>query len=407
MPSISHRALAFPDSPIRKLTPLADAARAKGLSVLGLNIGQPDIPTPPQFVEALHGYDAKVVAYGRSDGEWKLREALAGYYAQVGLAVEPSQIIITMGGSEAILFALQITCEAGDEVLCFEPFYTNYNAFARMCGVVLKAIPTDGGDGFHLPAEEAIRAALSPRTRAIILCSPNNPTGTVLRDDEMALIARIAEEANLFVISDEVYREFVYEGRHTSVLAVPGLERRAILVDSLSKRYSACGARVGCFVSRHPEVLAAAVRIAQGRLCPPAAEQHAAAALANLGLAFFDPIREEYRRRRDVCFDGLMAIPGVRCRRPAGAFYIMADLPVPDADAFAKWLLTDFQLDGETVLVAPGAGFYSEAGAGLGRSQVRLAYVLEEAKLRRAMTCLKAAVEAYSALPVSNSTVPQ
>ena len=396
MPRISSRARSFPDSPIRKLAPLADAARGRGIHVHGLNIGQPDIPTPPEFLEALRGYDAKVLAYGRSEGEPELREAFADYYRQAGLAVSPGEIVVTAGGSEALLFAMQIVAEPGDEILCFEPFYTNYSAFARMSGVALKALPTEAAEGFHLPPEAVLRAALTPRTKAILLCSPNNPTGTVLTEDELEMVARLAGEHGLFVIGDEVYREFVYEGRHTSVLAIPGLERRAILVDSVSKRYSACGARIGCLVSRHPDVVAAAIRFAQGRLCPPVAEQRAAAAVARLGLGFFDPIREEYRRRRDAAFEGLQAIPGVQCLQPAGAFYLMAELPVPDAEAFSRWLLTDFQKDGETVMLAAGPGFYAEGSGARGRSQARLAYVLEVPKLARAMACLAEAVEAYA-----------
>lgn len=396
MPRISDRALGFPDSPIRKLAPLADAARAKGLRIHGLNIGQPDVGTPPEFLEALRSYDTPVLAYGRSEGEPVLREAFAGYYRRAGIAVEPSDIVVTVGGSEALLFAMQIAAGPGDEILCFEPFYTNYLAFARMSGVSLKALSVEAADGFHLPAEDAIRAAVSPRTKAILVCSPNNPTGTVLRRDELEAVGRIAEELGLFVIGDEVYREFVYEGEHTSVLSIPALERRAILVDSVSKRYSACGARIGCLVSRNREVVSAAIRMAQGRLCPPVVEQRGALAAASLGPDFFTPVREEYRRRRDAAFTGLAAIPGTTCLKPAGAFYLMAELPVADAESFTRWLLTDFEKDGETVMLAAGPGFYATPGRGL--RQVRLAYVLEVPRIQRAMACLAEAVEAYTAV---------
>jgi aspartate aminotransferase len=265
-----------------------------------------------------------------------------------------------------------------------------------MSGVALKALSVEAADGFHLPAEAALRAAVTPRTKAILVCSPNNPTGTVLRREELEAVGRIAEELGLFVIGDEVYREFVYEGEHTSVLSIPSLERRAILVDSVSKRYSACGARIGCLVSRSRDVVAAAIRMAQGRLCPPLLEQRGALAAARLGPDFFTPVREEYRRRRDAAFDGLAAIPGVTCLKPAGAFYLMADLPVADAESFTRWLLTDFEKGGETVMLAAGPGFYATPGRGL--RQVRLAYVLEVPRIQRAMACLAEAVEAFAAV---------
>ncbi|HJU84407.1 MAG TPA: pyridoxal phosphate-dependent aminotransferase [Holophagaceae bacterium] len=395
---ISERALEFPDSPIRKLGPFADQARAKGLTVHPLNIGQPDIPTAAPFLEALRRFDEPVVAYGKSQGEPELREAMSAYYRQAGLAISPDEIVVTVGGSEALLFAMQIVAEAGDEVLVFEPFYTNYNAFAQMSGVHLRPLRTHAADGFHLPSEAEIRAAIGPRTKAILFCSPNNPTGTVLEPEELERLARIAVDLGLFLIADEVYREFVYEGRHTSLMELPGMERHAILVDSLSKRYSACGARIGCLATRNREVRDAAVRLAQGRLCPPVVEQRAAVALAELDADFFTPIREEYRRRRDATYEGLTAIPGVVCRQPKGAFYIMAELPVPDCEAFAKWLLTDFQKDGETLMLAPGPGFYAlgrYGREGQGLNQVRLAYVLEVPRLRRAMEILGAGVEAF------------
>jgi aspartate aminotransferase len=398
---ISERALDFPDSPIRKLGPFADQARAKGLHVHALNIGQPDIPTAAPFLDAIRSFDEPVVAYGKSQGETELREAMSAYYRGVGLDLGVDDIVVTVGGSEALLFALQIVAEPGDEVLVFEPFYTNYNAFAQMSGVHLRPLRTHAAEGFHLPSEDDLRAAIGPRTKAILLCSPNNPTGTVLTPEELERLARVAQERNLFLIADEVYREFVYEGRHTSLLELPGLERHAILVDSVSKRYSACGARIGNLATRNREVRDAAVRLAQGRLCPPIVEQRAAAAMAGLGPDFFAPIREEYRRRRDVTFEGLAAIPGVVCRKPHGAFYIMAELPLPDCESFAKWLLTDFQKGGETVMLAPGPGFYAlgkHGREGQGLNQVRLAYVLETPKLQRAMDILGAAVEAFQSV---------
>jgi aspartate aminotransferase len=397
---ISERATIFPDSPIRKLVPFADQARAKGRTVYPLNIGQPDLPTPRPFLDALKRYDRQVIAYGKSEGEVAYREALAQYYLGVGIEVTANDIVVTQGGSEAILFAFQIATEPGDEVLVFEPFYTNYNAFALMCDIHLRPVRTQASTGFHLPSDEVIRAAIGPRTKAILVCSPNNPTGTVFTEDEMRRLGAIAKELGLFLISDEVYREFCYEGTHTSVLHLKGLEDHAILVDSVSKRYSACGARIGCLVTRNKEARAAAVRLAMSRLCPAAVEQEACLAMAQLGMDFFKPLRAEYQRRRDTIYAGLMKIPGVTCLEPKGAFYIMAELPIDDCEGFAKWLLTDFHHDNETVMVAPGPGFYARGKyeqPGCGHNQVRLAYVLETAKLAKSMELLGRAVEAYMA----------
>jgi aspartate aminotransferase len=398
---ISERATIFPDSPIRKLVPFADQARSKGRTVYPLNIGQPDLPTPRPFLDALHRYDKDVIAYGMSQGERNYREALVKYYAGVDIDVNADQIIVTQGGSEAILFAFQIATEPGDEVLVFEPFYTNYNAFALMCDIHLRGVRTLASTGFHLPSDETIRAAIGPRTKAILVCSPNNPTGAVFTEDEMRRLGALAKEMNLFVISDEVYREFCYEGTHTSIMHIKGLEDHAILVDSISKRYSACGARIGCLVTRNADARAAAVRLAQSRLCPATVEQEAALAMAQLGMDFFKPLKAEYQRRRDTTYEGLMAIPGVTCLIPKGAFYIMAELPIDDCEAFAKWLLTDFHHQNETVMVAPGPGFYVRGkyeSHGCGMNQVRLAYVLETAKLQRAMDVLARAVESYMAV---------
>ena len=397
---ISERATIFPDSPIRKLVPFADQARAKGRTVYPLNIGQPDIPTPRPFLDALKAYDKPVIAYGKSEGEVAYREALASYYRGCDIEVKADDIVVTQGGSEAILFAFQLVTEPGDEVLVFEPFYTNYNAFALMCDIHLRPVRTLAATGFHLPSDEAIRAAIGPRTKAILICTPNNPTGTVLTEDEMRRLGALARELGLFIISDEVYREFCYEGSHTSILHLKGLEDHAILVDSVSKRYSACGARIGCLVTRNKEARAAAVRLAQSRLCPAVVEQEACLAMAQLGMAFFEPLKDEYRRRRDATYQGLMKIHGVTCLEPKGAFYIMAQMPVDDCEAFAKWLLTDYHHDNATVMVAPGPGFYARGKyeqAGCGLNQIRLAYVLETRKLTAAMDILGRAVEAYMA----------
>ncbi len=396
---LSERALHFPDSPIRKLGPLADRARALGRTVIPLNIGQPDIATPQAFLEGLHAYKDTVVAYGRSEGEPELREALAGYYQRLNLPLDVDDIVITVGGSEALLFALQIAADPGDEVLVIEPFYTNYAAFARMSGVELRGLPADAASGFRLPDDERLEAAMGPRTRAILLCSPNNPTGAALSIEELSRLARLAVKHDLFLIADEVYREFVYDGAHVSALSVPGLEDRVILVDSLSKRYSLCGARLGCLATRNRAARAAAGRMAMGRLCPSVPEQRAAAAMIqSLSEAFFTPIREAYHRRRDTLLEGLLAIPGLRCEKPAGAFYLMATLPVGDAETFARWVLTDFERDGETFMVAPGPGFY--ATPGLGTDQVRLAYVIEERRLHRAAELMREAVIQFQTVRV-------
>ena len=395
---LSDRAAGFPDSPIRKLGPLADRARALGRKVIPLNIGQPDIATPQAYLDGLHRYSDAVVAYGRSEGEPELREALSDYYRGLGLGLDADDIVVTVGGSEALLFALQIACDPGDDALVIEPFYTNYAAFARMSGVALRGLAADPASGFALPDDAALEAALGPKTRAILLCSPNNPTGAALSAEELGRLARLAVKRGLFLIADEVYREFVYDGAHVSALSVPGIEDRVILVDSLSKRYSLCGARLGCFATKNQEARAAAGRIAMGRLCPPVPEQRAAAAMmAALPKDFFAPIREEYRRRRDALMDGLAAVPGLRCEKPAGAFYLMATLPV-DAEAFARWALTDFERDGETFMAAPGPGFY--ATPGLGADQLRLAYVIEEGRLRRAAELIKEAVLQFQAVKV-------
>lgn len=402
MMAISQRALDVPDSPIRKLVPLAEEAKARGVRVYGLNIGQPDVATAAPFLAAIRADQRTVVAYGRSEGETPYREALTHYYDSVGIDVTPEQIVTTVGGSEALLFAMQIACEPGrdEEILCFEPFYTNYNSFSVMSGAHLRPIMTYVEEGYHLPSEAVIVSHITPKTRAILICTPNNPTGTLLSPQEMAMIAKIAKEHQLFVISDEVYREFAYDSPQTSILNQPGLEAHAIMIDSISKRYSACGARIGCLVTRNPDVRAAAIRMAQGRLSPPALELSGALALTALGSDFFDPIREEYRLRRDVTHSQLMKIPGVKCLRPQGAFYMMAQLPVDDTERFAKWLLTDFEDQGETVMVAPGPGFYVRgkyASPGQGLNQIRIAYVLNAAAMERATELLKLAIERYSA----------
>jgi aspartate aminotransferase len=392
--ALSKRAQAMPASPIRRLAPLAEQARRAGRTVYGLNIGQPDIPTPRPILNRLRGYDAAYIPYGPSQGLPEFIEALRGYYAGLGHALSAEEIFVTTGGSEAILFTLGALCDPGDQVIVFEPFYTNYNGFAALMGVELVPVTTRAEDGYHLPARSAIEERIGPRTRALLICSPGNPTGTVFRDAEIDLLAAICRERGLTLIADEVYREFVYDGqRHRSVLALRGMEQQVVMVDSVSKRYSLCGVRVGNIVSRNREFLAAVLRFGQARLCPPTLGQFACAALAQVPASYMAGVVAEYQRRRDVVYEALAAIPGVVVRKPEGAFYLCARLPVDDANAFAEYLLRDFERGGETVMVAPADGFY--ATPGLGRDEVRLAYVLEEPKLRRAMGCLTAALAAY------------
>ena len=391
----------MPASPIRKLVPRADAAKKRGTRVHHLNIGQPDLPTPRDFFEAVRSFEAPVLEYAHSEGILRVREAMARYYAAAGIAADPAQLVVTTGGSEALLFALAAVTDPGDDVLVFEPYYTNYGGIGRMLGIDLSAVPTTADTGYHLPPAEAIRRAVGPRTRAILACNQGNPTGTVLSLDELRTLAAIAEERDLYFIADEVYREFVYDGaRAYSVLGpeLPALHRRAIVIDSVSKRFSLCGARVGAIVSHDTGVVATATRMAQARLSAATLEQLGAAALMDTPASYYDDVRAEYQRRRDVVHRGLAAIPGVTCRRPEGAFYVFARLPLEptdgrDSDAYASFLLDEFSDGGETVMVAPGAGFY--ATAGLGRDEIRIAYVLEVDKLERAMKLVGLGLEAF------------
>ena len=389
---LSQRGRDVPPSPIRKLVPFAERAKAEGVAVYHLNIGQPDIPTSPVFWKAIQQYPGTVLAYGHSAGQKEYRDALAASYRAVGYDVVSEDVTVTTGGSEAILFALSAVCDAGDEVICFEPFYTNYNGFAIQAAVKLVPLACRAEDGYHLPPLAAIAAKITPRTRAIIACSPNNPTGTVFTRAEMEGLARLAVERDLFFLSDETYRDFIFEGRHTSVLEL-GIAERAVLMDSISKRYSACGGRVGCLVTRNRELCQSFLYMGQARLCPPTLEQVGAIALTGLGPDYLHGVLEEYRRRRDVVVAALGRMPGVLCKCPSGAFYAMARLPIDDGSRFAQWLLTDWRRNGETVMVAPGDGFY--ATPGLGRNEVRFAFVLEVEKLARAMDCFAAALAAY------------
>lgn len=392
---ISQRARAMQESPIRKLAPLAAAAKDRGIHIYHLNIGQPDLPTPPEFLEAITRFSEPVLAYGPSDGLPALREAICQYFSRYGIELEPSQVLITNGGSEAILFAFNVVADDGDEIMVPEPFYTNYNGYAQMANLRLVPVRTHAEDGFHLPPDEVLETAVSPHTKALLLCSPNNPTGTVLTREELERAATFCLRHDLFLIADEVYKEFTYDGRvHTSVLELPEVASRVIVVDSISKRFSACGARVGSIISKNREVMAACLKLGQARLCPPTLEQLGALAAYRLGEEYFAAVREEYQRRRDVLFEKLTAAPGIILRKPRGAFYMIVKMEgIEDADEFAAWLLRDFSLDGETVMVAPASGFYASPGAG--RDEVRIAYVLEVPKLERAAEVFLAGLEQF------------
>lgn len=390
----SQRAIDIPPSPIRKLLPLELEAKKRGTRIYKLNIGQPDIPTPDVFFKSLNSDLPQVLGYGPSQGLPEFQKAVADYYRRIGLPVEPHEVMATIGGSEALFFSFLAVANPGDEIIVFEPFYTNYIGFAIYAGVKLVPYTTRAENGFHLPAREEIERLITPRTRAILVCSPNNPTGTVLTRAELEMVLDIAGDRGLFVISDEVYREFAYDGeKPTSILALGRGYDRILLCDSISKRFSACGARVGNLVTKNPDLFQSILRFGQARLCPATAEQLAAVSLYSLSDDYYDGVRREYQARRDAIYEGLMRIPGVVCRKPHGAFYIMAQLPVDDGDAFARWLLTDFSSGNETVMVAPGAGFYATPGAGA--NEIRLAYVLQSEHCSRAMEILGEAIRAY------------
>lgn len=392
--ALSHRAIMMPASPIRKLVPLGEAAKNRGIQVYHLNIGQPDIETPPEFFQAVQSYKEKVIAYQNSQGIRLFIDSLVGYYHSLGINIGPQNVLVTTGGSEAITFAMMAVASPGDEIIVFEPFYTNYNGFAIMAGVTLVPIETHAEAGFHLPSMETIERYITPRTKAILFCNPNNPTGTVLQLEELEMLRTLALRHSLFLLSDEVYREFVYEGETASVLHLDGLEEHAILLDSLSKRYSLCGGRMGCIVSRNRRLMDAFLRFGQARLCSATLEQIGSAALVEQGSKYFDAMRDEYHRRRDAIFEELMAIPGVVCRKPSGAFYIMVKFPVDDTDAFAAWMLTDFHEDHQTTMIAPGSGFYATPGKG--HDEARLAYVLNETDCRNAVRLLARGIERYN-----------
>jgi aspartate aminotransferase len=394
MPSISKKALSMPASPIRKLVPYAEEAKRKGRKVYHLNIGQPDIPTPEVALKALKNIDLKVIEYSHSAGNESYRRKLAVYYQNIGIDVDHTQMIVTAGGSEAVLFALMTCLNPGDEVITPEPFYANYNGFATTAGVTVVPVKSYIESDFALPPIEEIEKKITPRTKGIIICNPNNPTGYLYSKEELYKIRDIVKKHDLFLFSDEVYREFCYDGeKHLSAMQLEGIEQNVVLVDSVSKRYSECGVRIGVIISRNCEVMAAAMKFAQARLSPPGLGQIVAEASLETPAEYFKSVYDEYIARRDYMVEALNKIPGVYCPKPKGAFYTVVKLPVDDADKFSQWLLEDFEYKNQTVMLAPASGFYSTPGSG--KNEVRIAYVLKIEDLKHAMETLAHALKAY------------
>ena len=393
MLTISNRGLQMPASPIRKLVPYAEAAKKKGTKVYHLNIGQPDIETPKQCMDAVRHSDFKILEYSHSAGNESYRKKLVQYYKKVGIEVTPEQIIITTGGSEAILFGFMACMDAGDEVIIPEPFYANYNGFAVEAGVIVKPITSSIETGFALPPIEDFEKAITQKTKAIVVCNPNNPTGYLYSPEEMEILKKIIIKHNLYLFADEAYREFCYEGTHTSAMHLTGAEDNVILMDTISKRYSACGGRIGAFVTKNKNLLNATMKFAQARLSPPTFAQILGEAAVDLPDNYFDTTKAEYKLRRDTIVKRLNAMPGVFCPNPGGAFYAMAKLPIDDSDKFCQWLLESFSYNGQTVMLAPATGFYGTAG--LGKQEVRLAYVLNTNDINAAMDCLEKALTEY------------
>lgn len=395
MPAISAKGMLMPESPIRKLVPYADAAQKKGRKIYYLNIGQPDIKTPEIALQAIKDANIEVLSYSHSAGFESYRNGLARYYQKINPAINGSNVLVTTGGSEALLFAMGSIADAGDEIIIPEPFYANYNGFAISSGIKVVPVISSIENNFALPPISEFEKLITPKTKGILICNPGNPTGYMYSKEEIEQLADIVKKHDLFLIADEVYREFAYDGlTHTSVLSIPGIEENSIVIDSVSKRYSMCGARIGCIVSQNKEIMATALKFAQARLSPPTYEQIAAEAALNTPQSYFDEVIGEYKERRDLLISELQKIPNVKVAIPGGAFYCIAELPVKDADVFAQWLLENFELNNETVMVAPAAGFYSTPGKG--KNQVRIAYVLKKEDLKQAVTILKAALEVYS-----------
>lgn len=384
----------MPASPIRKLVPYAEGAKAKGIQVHHLNIGQPDIETPKPVLDAVRHSDFTILEYSHSAGNESYRRKLVNYYAGVGIAVDHTQIIITTGGSEAILFAMLGCLDAGDEIIIPEPFYANYNGFAVEAGVVVVPVTSNIEDGFALPPLSALEEKITPRTKAILICNPNNPTGYLYSREELETLRDIVKRHQLYLFSDEAYREFCYTGTHFSALQLTGIDDNVVVMDTISKRYSSCGARTGALLSRNRQVMDTVLKFGQARLSPPSFGQIAGEAALDLPPDYFDATKEEYMLRRDTLVKRLNDIPGVFCPNPGGAFYAMAKLPVDDSDVFCQWLLESFSYNKQTVMMAPGAGFYSTPG--LGKDEVRLAYVINVNDINLAMDCLAKGLEVYN-----------
>ncbi|HIP31441.1 MAG TPA: pyridoxal phosphate-dependent aminotransferase [Crocinitomicaceae bacterium] len=394
MPTISNKAVNMPESPIRKLVPYSEKAKARGVNVFHLNIGQPDIETPEVALNAIKNFDHKVVEYSHSAGFKSYRDNLANYYTNVGIDVDSEDIIITTGGSEALTFGFMSTCDPDDEVIIPEPFYANYNGFAVAAGLNVVPVTASIENGFALPPVAEIEKKITPKTKAIVICNPGNPTGYLYSKEELEQLRDIVIKHDLFLFADEVYREFCYDGAVPhSVMNLEGIDQNVIMIDSVSKRYSMCGARIGCLVSKNKDVMAAALKFGQARLSPPTIDQIASEAALKTPQSYFDNVVAEYVERRNIMIEGLNNIPGVFCPKPSGAFYCVAKFPVKNAEHFCQWLLEEFEHEGSTVMMAPANGFYSTEGEGL--QEARIAYVLNQDALKKAVICLNEALKVY------------
>lgn len=395
MPSISLKGQKMPESPIRKLVPYAEKAYKANKTVYHLNIGQPDIKSPQLAMDAVANHSLEILAYSRSEGSQEYREKIATYYNNNNIPVEANEIIVTTGGSEALLFAMGSIADADDEIIIPEPFYANYNGFATASGIKIVPVISKIEDNFALPPISEFEKLITPKTKAILICNPGNPTGYLYSKEEIQKLAAIVKKHDLFLIADEVYREFTYDGsKHYSILEEVGLDENAIIIDSVSKRYSMCGARIGCLVSKNKKLINTALKFAQARLSPPTFAQIASEAALETPQSYFDEVIVEYQDRRNTLVEHLQKIPGVKVGVPKGAFYCIAELPVKNSDAFAQWLLEEFDLNGETIMVAPAAGFYSSPGVGL--NQIRIAYVLRKESLIKAVEILRSALKTYN-----------
>ena len=394
MPILSSKGQVMPSSPIRKLVPFAETAKKNGTHVFHLNIGQPDIETPYQVIQKIQKIDRKVIEYSHSAGFQSYRTGLANYYQKIGFELDPEkEIMVTTGGSEALIFAFQCCFETGDEIIIPEPFYANYNGFATSCGIKVVSVTAKIENGFALPPIAELEAKVTPKTKGILICNPGNPTGYLYSEDEMISLKKIIKKYDLFLFADEVYREFCYDGsNHYSALKLKEIENNVILIDSVSKRYSMCGARIGALISKNHHFMEMALKFAQARLSPPTLGQIAGEAALNTPKSYFEEVSLEYVQRRDIIVNGLNKIDGVTCPKPKGAFYAIAELPINDADHFCQWILESFQYEGCTVMMAPASGFYANSKV---KNQVRIAYVLEKEYLKKAVICIEKALELY------------